>query len=732
MLLLTAAALFCPPQDPAVTRHERALPELGVTILDERRIDAENGRVQRHTLDAAGRPVDADALRAAEIAARDARAGKLHSTLVERLAQPGPVEVAFWLREPLGMPDLRGAIDDACARGVPPEDARRLALALAERTFAAGNAAFAAAAAGAGGVVTHVDRITPVVFVRADAATIRALALRDDVDRAYESMQEWFPESCLDEEALRAGGLAVFNDWASKTARTDAVHRRGITGAGVKVLVNDTGGVATTNPYLPPVVSGLTGSIQAHATAVAGIICSNHVPHTGAAPGLAQIYSYHGASDANAQVAWAWGMAQGISYGNCSWWNGQKGQIQFLDRYFDYIIRHFAVMLFKSAGNQGGGDGKITTPGCGYNMIASGNSNDANTWDWNDDSMNSSSSWVNPLEGHDKPEVTAAGTTITTTTTSSPWIGAQGSGTSYASPVTCGVAALLAQTDPSLLTRPEAVKALLMAGAFHNIEGAARLSDRDGAGHIDAAASQMATAKGQYVSTTLTAASFDAAGNHDVQVSLVRGDETRICAVWFSLANSSYSTDVLQMDLDLTVWFGSTLIASSASAVNPFEIVQFVPPATGDYTVRLQRQTFLGTSEPFALAWVTRRDAATNEVIATGSPVPGGQVDLEFIDRYHPGASYLAVLSLTPFPATLAVGPKKVLEFGFDVATDISLTMPGFAGSLNSSGRAYASFVLPPFPWLTGWTLYAGMVSLDWSLPEIAEETSPPTAILIQ
>jgi hypothetical protein len=424
-------------------------------------------------------------------------------------------------------------------------------------------------------------------------------------------------------------------------------------------------------------------------------------------------------------------MGQGISFGNCSWWNGQKGQIQFLDRYFDYIIRHFAVMLFKSAGNQGGGDGRITTPGCGYNTIASGNATDQNNHDWSGDAMSSSSSWVNPIEGHDKPEVTACGTSITTTTTSSPWIGAQGSGTSYASPVTCGVAALLAEADPALQAQPEAVRALLMAGAFHNVEGAAVLSDRDGVGHIDAAASHSALARGRLHTATLTPASF-VAGVYEVTVPLVQNDETRLCAVWFSLADSSYATDVLQMDLDLTVWFGPTLVASSASITNPFEIVQFVPPATGDYTVRLQNQRFLGASEPLALAWATRRDCATNEVLLGGVQAPGGTVTFEFVDRYHPGAAYLAALALTGPPATVPVGPRHVLEFGFDVVTEWSLSLPGFAGVYDGTGRATAALVLPDFPWLSGWPVHCAVLSWDAAAPDAVEETSPTATFVIQ
>jgi len=725
MLTAVAAALLFAPQGPVLSRLEWPLPGAAKRLVEERVLDEATGRVvRRATVD--GVAVDADAALRTALADQRLRNGKLHPSLVAKFADGGAHEVAFWLVTPAASRGLRAILDDALAAGLPAEDARRVALRAAEAAVAPGNAAFAATASALGGEVTYRDTLTPVVFVRCGEALARQLAGRADVDLAY-----WSSPVSLDEGgAASLASLAAFNEWASRTARTDAVHRRGVDGAGVKVLINDTAPVATTNPFLPPIVAGNTGTAAAHATAVAGIVASRQSPHTGAAPGLAQLYSYGAAGDTSAPQAWAWGMQQGISFGNCSWWNGQKGQIQFLDRYFDYVIRTFAVMLFKSSGNQGGTDGLITTPGCGFNMTASGNATDNNTLDWGGDAMSSSSSWVNPIEGHDKPEVTACGTTITTTTTASPWIGAQGSGTSYASPVTCGIAALLAQTVPVLQAQPETVRALLMAGAFHNVEGAAAMSDRDGAGHVDAAASQAAAAKGQFQRVVLTPGSF-AGGQYSVSVPLVRGDETRLCAVWFSQADSAYATDVLQMDLDLTVWFGGTLVATSASAANPFELVQFVPPQTGTYTIRLQNQRFLGASEPLALAWCTRRDAATNEVVVTGSKIPGGTANYEFVDVYHPGASYLAVLSITPSPATTQVGPKKVLDLGYDGVTDLSLSLPGFAGVLGANGRANAVLAIPNLPWLTGLPVHAAMVTIDLTLAEIAEETSPTTSFTI-
>ncbi|MBL8751841.1 MAG: hypothetical protein JNK15_00965, partial [Planctomycetes bacterium] len=335
MLELFVAFALC-PQEPVVARHERHLPELGTTVRDERVLDLAAQRVVRRTVDADGRAVDADALRRRDLERRDARTGRLHPTLAAALAAGGVHEVAFWL-VPNHRPDLRGTIDRALVAGILAEDARRLALALARDAVTPGNAAFAAAVRAAGGDVLHVDTITPVVHARLSADAVRQLAARADVDLAYVSSSQAFDEGCVE---LDAAGAPKWNEWASKTARTDAVHRRGIDGAGVKVMVNDAAPVATTNPFLPPIVAGNSGTAAAHATAVAGIIASRQVPNTGAAPGLAQIYSYGLAGDTGAQTAWAWGMAQGISFGNCSWWNGQKGQIQFLDRYFDYIIRN--------------------------------------------------------------------------------------------------------------------------------------------------------------------------------------------------------------------------------------------------------------------------------------------------------------------------------------------------------------------------------------------------------
>ena len=236
---------------------------------------------------------------------------------------------------------------------------------------------------------------------------------------------------------------------------------------------------------------------------------------------------------------------------------------------------------------------------------------------------------------------------------------------------------------------------------------------------------------GQLHNATLTPLAF-VGGEYGITIPLVANDETRIGACWMSLANSSYSTDVLQMDLDLTVWSGGTLVASSASQFDSFELVQFVPPVTGNYTVRLHNQQFLGSSEPFALAWVNRRNAATNEVVVGGSATLGGTVTFEFADTYHPGQGYAAILSVTPFPAALPVGPGKVLACGGDGLTGLSLQIPGFVGSLGANGRANTSLLIPDLSVLSGLQVHCAMVTLDPSPVVLSEETSPVVTFTIQ
>ena len=151
---------------------------------------------------------------------------------------------------------------------------------------------------------------------------------------------------------------------------------------------------------------------------------------------------------------------------------------------------------------------RYSSPGKGFNVLTVGNINGGTTPAWTDDAMSTTSSFVDSVSGGEKPEVAMYGTNIYTTEASSPWIGNQGSGTSYAAPAVAAFAGLVIDRTPVFSDEPAILKATMMASAVvHNIEGASRLSEYDGAG---AALGTACNAGG--TATTLSATSFDSSG----------------------------------------------------------------------------------------------------------------------------------------------------------------------------------------------------------------------------
>jgi len=479
----------------------------------------------------------------------------------------------------------------------------------------------------------------------------------------------------------------------------------GVTASGnVRVMVNDTGSVEPGHPWLPPIVSLTSAGVESHGTSVAGNIANTHPLYHGAAYTLPELYSAPGYQDSTAPGVWALAIQNGVDLGNISWWNFLKGSIQFLDRFFDYTIRNFSVMLFKSNGNQGGtASPTCTTPGCGYNMISVGNYSDQNTWDWAGDPMAGSSSYVNPIEGHEKPEIATPGDCVATTSLGGSITSCFG-GTSSASPLACGVGALLCSYEANLLAQMTTLKAAMMVSAWHNVEGDPLLSDRDGAGGVVAKAAYALLRDHQWWFQDVTAADFPS-GVLELDVPLLAGEETRLIALWFSAADAAYTSDVLQMDLDLRVLDPSGIpVAGSFSAVNPFELVSFTAAQSGNYRVRLVQQKFLGTSEPLTVAWSTRNDAGTAEFrLASGPPFAVGQTPRFLLRERYTGSGkpYLAWGALSAAPG-VPISGGYTMPIGFDGVSVLVLATPGFAGVLPPGGAAQAQLPIPDLPFLAG------------------------------
>jgi hypothetical protein len=705
--LVSAVAAQGAAGSELLSEREVVLPRLGLELRDVRTLGPD-GRIARVGLTADGVEVDIDALRREEHALARLASGNMASTLraaVDALPEGERLDVAFWLLEPGDGVDLarelgvrvRGLPTEAMADGVR---AARLAVRdLAVMRFAPRNAAFAEAVTARGGEVLLTATAWPVVVARLDGPSARSLATHPLVDEAYLSQPAWEHEG----------------NFAQGTLRSPSVHAQGVLADGsVRVMVNDTAQVQVGQTYLPPVITLNGASTASHATGVAGNIANTHPLYQAAAYTLPQIYSAGGSGDVAAPPIWDTALLNGVDIGNCSWWNGLKGQIEFLDRFFDYTVRNFSVMMFKSNGNQGQTSTPYgTTPGNGFNVICTGNYNDGNSVAWGDDTMTPSSSYWNPIEGHEKPEVASPGDCVATTTTGTSGIQTCFNGTSSASPLTCGVAALLLSGDNTLLSQMTTLKAALMVSAWHNVEGPAVLSDKDGAGGVHAAAAWSVVRDQQWWYDDVVAADF-VGGVMDFPLPVVVGEEVRVIALWFGRANSSYSTDVLDMDIDMAVLDpGGQPVQASASAVNPFELLVVRPGETGTYTVRLTLQRFDGVIEPLTVAWSSRNDTATARIeLADGSaPFDPGEVPtLRFVEPYEGALGFYVAWAALSGPAGQGLGGGYALPTGVDGLSVWSAGLPGFLGQLDAAGEATGSIPISPNPAFLGLPVHFGLV----------------------
>ncbi len=339
---------------------------------------------------------------------------------------------------------------------------------------------------------------------------------------------------------------------AKPAHKANIVDAWGFEGAGIDLAILEDSRIEFNNPYLNSGTTRVPGdsNVDDHATACAGIAASQHSTYQGIAQGV-NIFSANGTdySDLNISAAMDWAVAKGVNIINNSWGgNSSTNSLNEHDRHLDYIVRNYYITSVNSAGNRGQLDGRISSPGRGYNVITVGNISDADTLTWSDDLMAPSSSYTNPSTGIEKPEVSAVGDSINSTKKSSTeWVGYVGSGTSFSAPMVAGEAALLMSRDSELEAWPEINKAVIMATALNNIEGDSRLSDVDGAGGVDMRAAFHLVDQGWFNGHIV--------GENDLPFSetvyLFQGETGRAVIAWDSNPASDYSSDPLQADIDL-------------------------------------------------------------------------------------------------------------------------------------------------------------------------------------
>lgn len=435
-------------------------------------------------------------------------------------------------------------------------------------------------------VRAHILDLLQAQGLSADYAseTVPMVYLEGVTRQQVEALAHW-PEIDAIYNVENVGGPAL--GVARPTQNADLINSAGYNGSGVHVAVVEGERIYFANPYLS-VVNAYDGAqpYATHPTGVGGIIRSTHSTYRGLATGVS-LHSANGSYSNFAVMSAAldWGSVNAKVLNNSYWWqdNGSSSSLFELDRHMDYIVRYYYDFAAVAAGNFAGTTLYVTTPGKGYNALTVGNYDDHDTLGWSGDSMATDSSFGDP--GHEKPEVAAVGSGIISTRPT-PDVGGIGSGTSYSSPMVAALAADLIGANSSLTNAPAALRSIIMATALHNIEGSARLSDLDGVGSIDATAALATLERGNWAHQSVSSGtSFPLTFTQYAY----KGERVRFVINWLSNPDGSYTTDALPADLDLRAYRanGTTLIQSSISSLNNFEIVDFVAPATETYVFRV-------------------------------------------------------------------------------------------------------------------------------------------------
>jgi hypothetical protein len=580
------------------------LPLTNRTVNTAKIVGARDENVIATSIDERGEEVDLALLKQEEERAYVAKYGKLDPALYNRvqgLRSAERVKVAFWMNpvEDLDREEIRDGRTDLSreeVKAVLAKRAEQVRMATARATER-----FSTTLRSAGFSIEERGGLSPVVYATLPVSQLEAYAERADVQRVYLAENR-------NEDYMNIAAPSIQANW---------VWFAGFTGVDTNIAIIEDSRVDFDNNCL---VNNLgtrvagDANVDQHATATAGMAASNNSTHRGIAYG-AGIYSANGTDYADANMSAALdAAATNADVLNNSWGpgcGGADGSMNVHARHADYIVRYVWDTVTAAAGNNGNcTDGEfVGGVANGYNVIAVGNYDDKGTTSSSDNTMNSSSSYRNPTSTYgdrEKPEVAAPGTNISSllmADSGSCPTGDVGSGTSYSAPMVAGVASLLMDAVPSLKYYPETVKAVILAGAINNVEGSAALSDRDGAGGVNALSSSAIIANNNYTWRYVTPSSFDANGYITIDMGWVEAyRRVKVALVWDSNPSSNYTTDPLNADLDLNV-VGPGVSAWSSRWDNSYETVDFTAPFAGNYSIKIKNFRFNGANEYVAVAW---------------------------------------------------------------------------------------------------------------------------------
>ncbi|HUU23101.1 MAG TPA: S8 family serine peptidase [Phycisphaerae bacterium] len=456
-------------------------------------------------------------------------------------------------------------------------------------------------------------------------------------------MSRYVPSWCLPVVvAIVLSAQASGLDLAADAVDAGYLWGLGITGSGVEVAVVDVFAADGTHPAISGNFLGAFNFavgptfVSDHATAVAGAAASTNPTYTGVAPGTGlwsgQTTNRGTITKTRNQTVAAETFAQGLGglNGNpaeiITMSISMGGATHGLDQWslgLDHIVDTNGAVVTVAAGNDGPGGGTLGgLPSGAYNVItvgATGGTGQDVSEDYGQ--MAPYSSRGPTADGRSKPDIVAPGSQIVLPTLHGLW--GEGSGTSFATPIVAGGAALLVDMGRQLghTTDPRVVKSVLLNSAT-KLPGWSHtpsepLDPAQGAGQMN-----LWSAHRQYLSAEQDAGAVSGIG---WDLGAISGpDETFYCLdlpapagavitatlTWNRTVTTDsedidkvvYSADPLA-DLDLKLYLADDPVNPvdvSVSAIDNLEHVYFTVSEPGQYVLGVSSEA---AAAGYALAW---------------------------------------------------------------------------------------------------------------------------------
>lgn len=325
-------------------------------------------------------------------------------------------------------------------------------------------------------------------------------------------------------------------------------------------------------------LNNCNNGIQMHPTGVASILSKT-------AP-MATLYAHDGSGISSLEDLKIDDHTPKIELSSHSWHYKTNGSYSIYDKVFDNYIYKSRLISFVASGNIDPKDTSafVGSPALALNTIAVGAVNPSNN------NYASYSKWKNSNVGNQKPEMANYSEFYFPNINLNIWDG-NFAGTSASTPYTAATYANLLSQHAFLKRHPELIKALVVSSEKIPIGNPNHDEDNNwiAAEGLPKYSSLAWNHRFRYWNGENTCCLDQNNKIVFTEANISSNTHYRIAIAWLTSGDYAMQHQSISQDFDLLVWQGNRLIASSSSARNPFEIVDFTTNSNNNLKIEIIR-----------------------------------------------------------------------------------------------------------------------------------------------